>query len=72
MRRALAVAALALLAVGLCAMIVISLVTREVHGRWGAVVRLEAAPFRYWSAIVLLLAMVVLLIFAVRRAWQDM
>lgn len=72
MRRTLVVAALAVLAAGLSAMIVISLMAREVYGRWGTVVAMEAAPFRYWSGIVLLLAMLVLLIFAMRQAWKDM
>ena len=71
MRRFLMVAILALLAAGLSVMSAISVMNREVYGRWGTVVRMEAAPWRYWSGILFLLGMLVMLILAMLKVWKE-
>ena len=71
MKKMFTLSALALLFAGLSVMIATSLINQEVYGRWGAVVRMEHAPEKYWVCIFLLLAMVAMVVFAMWKVWRD-
>ena len=71
MKRIIALIALIGITLGLSVITLISLIEQEVYGRWGAVIPMEQAPMKYWMGIFLLLVMIGMLVFAIRKVWQE-
>ena len=71
MKRIIALIALVVITIGLTVITLISLIEREVYGRWGTVIRMEQAPARYWMGVLLLIGMIGMLLFAIRKVWRE-
>jgi len=71
MKRMIAFITLVVITIGLSVLALISLISQEIYGRWGTVIRMEQAPARYWMGVLLLIGMIGMLLFAIRKVWRE-